>query len=157
MLQQAIALSLFPQYQAQMTASIPESSAIKDVDAVIVDTASLRETCGLPDPAIRSLQCWEVPMIWIDRSDSSLTPSKDKLVMVKTPIAKQSLQKAVAECLEELSKAGRKSARAADEEELPSHHAMSSEKIEKEQVIELVDVVEEAPQLQKNKGKPNQS
>jgi len=151
MLQHAIALSLFPQYQTRMTPVIPESGEIKDVDAVIIDAASLRETHGLTAEAMVSLQGWKVPMIWIDRADSSLTPSNENLVVVKTPIARQSLQKAVAECLGESSKTVRKgSAPARDQEERPSAHAAVNETIVNAEVIELVDVVQEAPKDNKN-------
>jgi len=146
MLQHAIALSLFPQYQTRMTTVIPEPGEIKDVDAVIIDAASLRETDGLTAQAMVLLQEWKVPMIWIDSGDSSLAPTREKLVVVKRPIGRQSLKKAVAECLGESSETVRKgSAPARDQEERPSAHVAVNEKIAKAEVIELVDVVQETP------------
>jgi hypothetical protein len=150
MLQHAIALSLFPQYQTRMTSVIPEFGEIKDVDAVIIDAASLRETHGLTAQAMVSLQAWKVPMIWIDTGDSSLVPTREKLVVVKRPISRQSLQKAVAECLGESAKTIRKgSAPARDQKERPTVHAVVNEKIVKAEVIELVDVVQDAPKRKK--------
>ncbi len=150
MLQHAIALSLFPQYQTRMTPVIPEFGEIKDVDAVIIDAASLRETHGLTAQAMVSLQAWKVPMIWIDTGDSSLVPTREKLVVVKRPISRQSLQKAVAECLGESAKTIRKgSAPARDQKERPTVHAVVNEKIVKAEVIELVDVVQDAPKRKK--------
>ena len=146
MLQHAIALSLFPQYQTRMTPVIPEPGEIKDVDAVIIDAASLRETDGLTAQAMVLLQEWKVPMIWIDSGDSSLAPTREKLVVVKRPIGRQSLKKAVAECLGESSETVRKgSAPARDQEERPSAHVAVNEKIARAEVIELVDVVQETP------------
>jgi len=150
MLQHAIALSLFPQYQTRMTPVIPESGEIKDVDAVIIDAASLRETHGLTAQAMVSLRGWNVPMIWIDSGDSSLVPTREKLVVIKRPIERQSLQKAVAECLGEAAKTIREgSAPARDQEERSTAHAMVGEKIVKAEVIELLDVVQEAPKRKK--------
>jgi len=148
MLQHAIALSLFPQYQARMASSIPESSEIKDVDAVIVDAASLRETHGLSAQAIRLLQGWNVPIIWIDSVDSSAMPIDDNFVAVRTPIAKKSLQSAVAQCLGESPKRAGKRTRTTDQEDRPSRNAAASEEPIKGEVIELVDVVEEVPKIQ---------
>ena len=151
MLQHAIALSLFPQYQTRMSPVIPESGEIKDVDAVIIDAASLRETHGLTAQAMVSLQGWKVPMIWIDGGESTLAPTREKLVVVRRPIGRQSLQNAVAECLGESSETVRKgSALAQHQEERPTAHAVVNEKIVKAEVIELVDVVKEAPKRKKN-------
>jgi hypothetical protein len=150
MLQHAIALSLFPQYHTRMTPVIPESGEIKDVDAVIIDAASLRETDGLTAQAMASLQGWKVPMIWIDSGDSLLVPTREKLVVVKKPIGRESLQKAVAECLGESSKKVRNGgAPARDQEERSTAQDMVDENIAKAEVIELVDVVQDAPKRKK--------
>lgn len=154
-LQHAIALSLFPQHQARMTTSIPDLSAIKDVDAVIVDAASLQETHGLSAQAIHSLQSWNVPIIWIDSVDSSLTPSNENLVVVNTPIAKESLQSALAQCLGELPRKASKATRMTSQEELSSRRTASSENIVRK-VIDLVEVVDEAPKSQGRKGHQRQ-
>ena len=148
MLQHAIALSLFPQYQAQMTCSIPESGEIKDIDAVIVDAASLREMHTLSVQAIRLLQGWNVPIIWIDSVDSSAMPIDENFVAVRTPILKKSLQSAVAQCLGELPKRAGKRARTTDHQDRPSLNVAASEEPVKGEVIELVDVVEETPKIQ---------
>jgi hypothetical protein len=152
MLQHAIALALFPQHQARMSTSIPESREIKDIDAVIVDAASLREAHGLSAQAIRSLQGWNVPIIWIDSPDSSLTPSHENLVVVNTPIAKQSLQSAVAKSLAELPIKARKGSRITNHEEFSSRNAANSDTIVQREVIDLVEVVEETPKGQEHKG-----
>jgi hypothetical protein len=151
MLQHAIALSLFPRYQARMTSSIPDAREIKDVDAVIVDAASLRETHELSAQAIRLLQGWNLPIIWIDSVDSPALPSHANFVAVTTPLAKESLQSAVAQCVGELPKRDGKRTRTTDQEDRPSRNAAASEERVQEKVIELVDVVEEVPKIQQHK------
>jgi hypothetical protein len=150
MLQHAIALSLFPQYQTRMTPVIPDSGEIKDVAAVIIDAASLRETDGLTAQAMASLEGWKGPMIWIDSGESLLVPTRERLVVVKRPIGRESLQKAMAECLGESSKTVRNGgAPAPDREERSTAQAVGNEKIAKAEVIELVDVVQDAPKRKK--------
>jgi hypothetical protein len=87
--------------------------------------------------------------------DSSLTPSNENLVVVNTPIAKQSLQNALAQCLGDLPRKARKGPWIISQQELSSRKTMSNENIVKE-VIDLVEVVEEAPKSQKRKGKQRQ-
>ncbi|MGE5307249.1 MAG: hypothetical protein ACM3TN_28415 [Alphaproteobacteria bacterium] len=148
MLQHAIALSLFPQHQAQMASSIPESGEVKDVDAVIVDAASLTETHRLSAQAIRLLQDWNLPIIWIDSVDSSAMPIDENFVAVRTPILKKSLQSAVAQCLGELPKRAGKRTRTTDQGQRSSRNVAASAEPVKGEVIELVDVVEETPKIQ---------
>ena len=155
MLQHAIGLCLFPQHQACMTTSIPESGEIKDVDAVIVDAASLRATDGLSAQSIRSLEGWNVPIIWIDNINSSLTPSNENLLVVNTPIVKESLQSALDQCVGDSPRRARKGTGITSQEEPSSRKAVSSENIVTT-VIDLVEVVEEAPKSQGRKGEQRQ-
>ncbi len=142
MLQHAMALSLFPQYQTRMTDVVPALGEIKDVDAVVVDAASLRETHRLTAETVVSLQNWAVPMVWIDSAGSTLVPKREKLVVIERPIARQSLEKAVAECLGESPK---DNIPVREEQESSTDHAAAREKIAQADVIELVEVVQEAP------------
>lgn len=146
MLQHAMALSLFPQYQTRVTSVIPEAGEIEDMDAVIVDAASLRETHGLTAEAMVALQAWKLPMIWIDGGESALAPAREKVLVVKRPIGRQSLQRAVAECLGESAKTGRREKAPAPERE-PCSIALAAVNDESPRagVIELVDVVQESP------------
>ena len=147
-LQHAIALSVFPQHQTRMTTSIPGSSELKEVDAVIIDAASLREIHGLSTQAIHSLQGCNIPIVWIDSVDSR-PPANANIIVVSTPITKQSLQSALAQCLGELPRRARKSTRTRNPEGLHFRNAVISEHRE---VIDLVEVVEEAPGSQEPKG-----
>jgi hypothetical protein len=150
MLQQAMALSLFPQYQARMTPVIPEAAEIEDVDAIIIDAASLRETHGLTAEGMVSLQRSKVPVIWIDGGESQSAPTREKVVVIKRTVERQSLQKAVAECLSESAKEVRKEmASALAQEPRSTAHAAVNDKRGKAEVIELVDVVQESPEGKK--------
>ena len=160
MLQQAIALSLFPDHELQMAESIPDSSAVKDFDALIIDAASLKETNGLSAPGIRAVQGWKVPTIWIEGAESSQTPSRDNLVRIKRPIAREALLSALAECLgrsfgpkrsapaTEARQGERSSSKAAAKEKKSSASATAQQA----RFIELVEVVEEGPGVKKGKA-----
>ena len=147
-LQHAIALSVFPQHQTRVTTSIPDSNEILEVDAVIIDAASLREGHGLSASAIRSLQGWNVPIVWIDSGDSPLSPCNANIVVVTTPITKQSLQSALAQCLGQSGQKPRKTTRTKNPQDFRFRNAAIGEHDVKREVIDLVEVVEEAPSNQ---------
>ena len=104
MLQQAIALALFPEYEVMIVSAIPESSALKGFDTVIVDPESLGESAGGSEAAIRTLQSLNIPTIWMRGSNLGPTPQRQNLVPIKTPIDKETLLAALAECLGVLSR-----------------------------------------------------
>jgi hypothetical protein len=149
MLQHAIGLALFPQHQTRMTGSIPDSTEIGDVDAAIIDAAALRETDSLSAQAIRSLERWKIPIIWIDTADSQLTPTRANFVVMDTPIAKQTLQSALAQCLGDSPGGRRKNMRQTGRDAISSRHRMKGDKGVKREVIDLVEVVEEGPESHK--------
>jgi len=100
-LQQAIALSLFPEHDVQV-AEAADASAIgalkDDIDLVIVDAAALRASDKLSPEMNRALEASPVPIVWIDESDSS-HPKRDKLAVVLKPIESGALQTALADLL----------------------------------------------------------
>ncbi|HTN71294.1 MAG TPA: hypothetical protein VMO00_09405 [Methylomirabilota bacterium] len=163
MLQQAIVLSLFPEHEVQVTEAVPEFLAAKDFDAVIVDAASLQETTGLASQTMRAVQNWQVPMIWIEGSDPSQTPKREKLVLMKRPIAREALQSSLAECLgtsrgskrngmlsaQAQEPRGSSKGAADEKKDLVSSAAQDTE------FIELVDVVEEGPGRKTRKKQQN--
>jgi hypothetical protein len=154
MLRQAIGLSLFPEHDVEMTATIPESLTAIDFDAVIIDAASLQETTGLSAQAIRAMQTWKLPTVWIRDSESSQIPKWEKLVVMERPIAKDALQSSVAECLRVSTQAKQNGRAPAGHQETQSFPTETTEE-EKNHVvskaaadskfIELVDVVEDEP------------
>jgi len=139
MLQQAIALFLFPAHEVQMRDTVPESLSDNDFDAVIVDAVSLQETAGAASQTLRAVQNWRVPTIWIESGESSQAPQRDKLVLMKRPIAREALESSLAKCLDTsiAPTAARDQAKAAKEKKDTSAAAPDSK------VIELVDVVED--------------
>jgi hypothetical protein len=126
-LQHATALALFPDHDARMMTTVPETEALIDCAAVIVDAAVLRETGGLPAQAIRAMEKWDTPMVWID-GDSPAPPNRDKLIVVKRPVSRTAMREALALCL--AKSAGQARTGATENER---------------NIIELVDVVEPAP------------
>ena len=147
MLQQAIVFFLFPAHEVQVTEAVPESLSANDFDAVIVDAASLQETGGLDSKTIDAIQNWKVPTLWIESRESTQTPKRDKLVVVKTPIAKEALASSLAHCLKIPTAArGNGTPRARDGgKPQTKKDDGSSAATETLAVIELVDVVEDDP------------
>jgi hypothetical protein len=133
-LQQAIALSLFPEHDVQV-AEAAEAAAIgalnDDIDLVIVDAASLREGDKLSPEVNRAFEASPVPIIWIDDGDSP-HPKRDKLAVVLKPIESGALQTALADLLAPAS--ARKERKAS-----PRKGKAGSEP----ELIDLTEVVEE--------------
>ena len=148
MLQQAIGLCLFPQHQARMTSSVPEVTEIEEVDAAIIDAAALRETDAVSHAALRSIQSWAIPIVWIDTGDAPPTPS-DRVVVIRPPITKQNLERALDHCL-----GGPQEARPlAAQKEPSSAHTASSNVID---LVEVVEVAESAPKNREDNREPKQ-
>jgi len=135
MLQQAIVFSLFPAHEVQVMEAVPESLSASDFDAVIVDAASLQETGGLDGKTINAIQNWKMPVLWIESRESTQAPKRDKLVVVKTPIAKEALASSLAHCL--------KTPTAAKGNGTARDGGKTQTGTETPAVIELVDVVED--------------
>jgi hypothetical protein len=153
MLQQAIALALFPEHEVEISAAVPESLQATDFAAVIVDAASLEETTGLPAQAIRSIETWKLPTIWIRDSESSEIPQWEKLVVMERPIGKESLQSSVAECLGISTRPKQNGGAPARDQETQSSLKETAEKkndipsttAADSKFIDLLDVVEDEP------------
>jgi hypothetical protein len=150
MLQQAFAVALQSDHQVRVQETIPESSAVEDFDAVIVDAASLAERNAGTD--LRAVQSWKVPTVWIDKSDAPEVPTRENLVIVKRPVHSDSLRKALSDCLTpskvSLPKAPRLPAKAAAANSSKTKEKGKSVElaIDERQIIDLVEVVE-APTL----------
>ena len=104
MLQQAIALALFPEHEIKIASAIPESSALKDFDAVIVDLGPLGEPNEAFAQGVRAVQSWKVPTVWVRGSSHGPTPQRENLIPINMPIEKEVLLSALAECLGTISK-----------------------------------------------------
>jgi hypothetical protein len=135
-LQQAVAIALYPEHDVQLMDIISESLDPKDFDAAIVDAASLREKSGLSAQELQTVYGWKLPMIWIDGEVSGADPRPNKTVILKQPISRKALMAALAECLGETAR-GKSTGPTA--------------RIEPEKFIELTDVVEEGPESDQTK------
>lgn len=78
MLRHAFVVALSFDYQVKVVESVPEPSAMKEIDLVIVDAAALRERDLLSARELRAVQGWKLPTLWIDRSEDSPAPSSEK-------------------------------------------------------------------------------
>jgi hypothetical protein len=160
MLQHAFSVALFPEHSVEVIEMIPDAAAVKDVDLVIVDAAALRERDSLAARQFHDVQSWKTPTIWIDQETDSQAPTREKFVVVRRPSGKDSLQRAMAECLGTAD--GGKQAT-----NLQNSHAVSpvsATGLVKEQeraavaanaeenFIELVEVVEEGSAREKSKA-----
>jgi hypothetical protein len=99
MLQQAIAVALFPEHDVRVADAIPETAAVDDVDLVIVDAASADDPDGLVDRAAQAVRQWNMPVVWLEGAGSLRAPKRDKMLVIKTPIQKDALLAALAELL----------------------------------------------------------
>jgi hypothetical protein len=134
-LQHATAIALFPEHEARMVTTIPQAEEVDNFAAVIIDAAVLRETSGLSAQALRAMELWKTPMVWIDR-DPPQAPRRERLVIVKRPVSRQAMREALAACLEQDAKPETEGATA-----------------QVQNVIELVDVIEPASRQTKGEKK----
>jgi hypothetical protein len=135
-LQQAIALSLFPEHDVRVANAADPSTiaALNEIDLLIIDAAALREGGHLSPEMNRAIQSSSIPTVWIDDDDSSLPPKRDKLAVVLKPIESGALQSALAGLLAPAS--------ARKERKTPTRKAKAGREPE---LIDLVEVVEEEP------------
>src|ERR1700693_4818712 len=86
MLQQALALALFPEHEVKIASAIPEPSGLRDFDAVIFDAGLTGESDGTCDAAIRAVQSWKVPTVWVQGFSHGPTLQRENLISINTPI-----------------------------------------------------------------------
>jgi hypothetical protein len=149
-LQRAIAVSLFPEHEIQITDQVPEMSGIeqRSYDIVVVDAGALRERNTVGD-LNRRVQGWQIPTIWLEETISTVVPTRDKLVVLRKPILKNDLLSALAQCQEKRSTMSLAGSSAELGEKVRGKEGFVNAdlephpKQEKARVIELVDVVEE--------------
>jgi hypothetical protein len=143
-LQHATAVALFPEHEARMFETVPEAGEIEEFAAVIVDAAALREASGLSAQALRAMETWKAPMVWVD-GDPPLPPKRDKLVIVKRPVSRQAIRAALAECLAQEFETGGGAGNS-------TRDNAAAATVKERNVIELVDVVEEAAARKQSKS-----
>jgi hypothetical protein len=99
MLRYAVTVALTPDHGIQFFDSLPDSSAFVDVDAVIVDAASLRLGENPPLLDFKAIERWQIPTVWIDDMGLSVPPARANWVNLKPPVQRDQLHKALFECL----------------------------------------------------------
>jgi hypothetical protein len=152
-LQQALAIALYPEHDVQLMDVISESLDPQDFDVAIVDAASLREKSALNAQELHTVQGWKLPMIRIDGEASGEDPAQNKVVILKQPISRKALMAALAECLGDRSGRKQNGSVTELEKEPPSLSKETTGKstgptarTEPDRFIELTDVVEEGPE-----------
>jgi hypothetical protein len=147
-LQQAIALALFPEHDVRVEDGAGASTAavLDGMDLVIVDAAALRESSRLSPELARAIQGSSIPTLWIDENESADSPKRDKLVVVMKPIENAAFQSAVADLLSG-SRPRQERKKAVPGE--PKTQAAKGEKA-KPEPIELVEIVEEESSAEKS-------
>ena len=162
MLQQAFATALPFTHKVQLMEILPEISAIQDFDVVIIDAAALMDKAGLAARELRALQSWKVPTIWIENDGGVEAPSGDRLVTLAMPVQKDALLKALAACLTATSGEESQAATARTKAKPVAKDAKKAKEpisavpaASKPAIIELVEVVEEAPAAQETSTQDN--
>ena len=99
MLRYAIAVALTPDNGMKFFDSLPESSSLAEVDAVIVDAATLRLAMKPPLFDSKAVERWRVPTVWIDDMETPVPAGRAKWVNLRPPVQRDQLLKALFECL----------------------------------------------------------
>jgi hypothetical protein len=158
MLQHAFSVALFPEHQVQVMERIPDAAALKDVDLVIVDVAALRQRDSLAQRELNEVQSWKTPTIWLDKDADSQAPTREKLVLLQALPGKDSLVKAMAECLgtpgtgNQAANLIRGGAVPASTTETAKQQGATPVTHAEENFIELVEVVEEGSAHERSKA-----
>lgn len=164
-LRQAISLALFPDYEVKVGDDIAShAGSFKEYDLLIVDAAALRESRGLTAEAVRAIQGCQIPTLWLEEEPTSQTLKRDKLIVVKKPIERESFQSALTGLLSSGGPAkGRSSSLVVStaaggiaKGESKKKRAKGSEQ-SAFQFIDLVDVVEEQSPPKQGKKSPRKS
>ncbi len=134
-LQQAITLALFPEHEVDVRGSVDRTGlgALEDYELIIVDGAALREVEALSTEVTAALQNCNIPTLWIEEQESAEIPKRDKLLVLKKPIERDTLHRNLVSLLG--------SKRPAKAESKPKTAPVNEQ--ESFEFIELVDVVED--------------
>jgi len=152
MLRYGLATALPPDYLVQFFDALPEGQAPNTIDGMIIDAAMLRQGGKPLSVDLRAIDHWRIPTVWIDDREPDSAPDCIDRVTVKLPLQRECLLKALFDCLNPAtgSKAAARKvesgaamppkprARKTKEPQSPVSAAT--------QVIELVEVVEDAPE-----------
>ena len=148
MLQHAFTMALFPEHQAKVAYSIPESTP-EESDLLIVDAVALQSREAISAQQLRLLAAWKLPMIWIGGNQLIPAAIRDQVVGIEPPLMKEGLQRALVECLGKTAipkRDGDAAARRGETRAVAKPRAMrktNAAPSDSGKFIELIDVVEE--------------
>ena len=150
MLRYALAVALTPDHLAQFVDTLPEPSALKNLDGVIVDAAMLRQGAKPTPVDLKTVDRWRVPTVWIDDSAPASPPDRVDWVTVKMPVQRERLLKALFDCLNPAASSALAGRKVESSVAMPAKTRAKKSKEHKApapdsaNVIELVEVVEDA-------------
>jgi hypothetical protein len=158
MLQQAFVFALAAEHQIRVTEKTPELEAARDIDLAIVDTAALRAGDLAAEPELSAIRSWQIPIIWVGGEAPAAESAAHKWVRLSLPLDRESLKKALADCLGSSKTPAALQASAANpnppgapalkenqSKEAQPQSVGADTKADKIDVIDLVEVVDEQP------------
>jgi len=162
---QAISLSLFPEHEVRAEENIDAAVAsLKEYDLLIIDGAALREGHRLTPEVTRAIQRCKIPVLWLEDDEGPKPPKPEKLSVVKKPIEREAFQSALGALLSAPTAPREKVAfppgagAGDDAAKRPARRrrAQGPQQVTF-QFIDLVDVVEEQPEVKPGKKTPRKS
>jgi DNA-binding NarL/FixJ family response regulator len=164
LLQQAIALALFPEHEARVEAA-PTAAAIGElqgIDLIVLDAGALRDRDQLTPEVLRALQQTPVPVLWLDDDAEARPPKRDKLELVAKPIERDALQTALARLISGGASPPRRKARAASEPKAAESKASRKKPAGDSEpseipLIDLVEIVDGEPAVMGKDKSPTES
>jgi hypothetical protein len=158
MLQQALVFALASEHEIQVVDQLPEPAALQ-ADIAMIDPAVLIKSDAAAARARATILSWQIPIIWLGSEWPSSERAPAKLVCVKPPFDRESLKKALADIVRSSTKENNDThAHAPKLKQTPVARQTkareprpSSVTESKNDIIELVDVVEEQPLRGPNK------
>ncbi|HEY5542306.1 MAG TPA: hypothetical protein VIM04_03490 [Candidatus Binatia bacterium] len=141
MLQQALAVVLASEHHVRVTGKLPESQTAPEADLAIVDAAALRDGDAAAMRGLDAIRSWRIPIVWIGAEAPPAESAPSKFVQLTPPLERESLKKALADCLG--SPSSPQSPRIPNAPAAPA--SKESVAADDQDVIELVEVVEEQP------------
>lgn len=148
-LEQGIALSLFPDHDVQVekTGGAQSAGAWQQHDLLIVDAAALRQGNQLTPELFRAIGSSKTPTLWLEDDARQSPPRRANLLVVRKPIEKEAFHAAVTELLTppaDSQKAGKPAVSGEGRQLANEKDARAEPPFQPSlQFIDLVDVVEQ--------------
>lgn len=158
MLQYAFVVALLPEHPVQVMEKLPDAETMAEADLVIIDAGTLRERDLLPLVEDCAAQSSQAPVLWVDVEASGAFAAAKNLTRLSAPVKRDELRSAVVENLRRASRseassepaAIRTGAGVAAKTKIAGPHAGRVVAEHDTPLIELVDVIEVTPELDKS-------